>query len=221
MAKEQGKIEATIAALFAAERDARLYHDQLTLRTEEQRDEILAEVRNAIADAAALEDPEEASLRLVCMARLLGELEGDDVVDALIDVLDVEHPEARNEAGEQLQGLAFERFKEVALGIERALKRLGAGSPALVELPYILVEFPDVGAPSLLGKFLEHPDVDAVAAAIEALVEVGDPTSVKLLLPLQGDERTTTLGDDEQMQAEVSLGELVIEAIELLRQPRE
>ncbi len=221
MAKEQRSIEATIAALFAAERKARRYHDQLTLRTDEERDEIIGEVRNAIAEAAALDDSEEASLRLVCLARLLGELEGGDVVDALIDVLDVEHPEARNEAGEQLQGLAFERFKEVALGIERALERLGTGSPALVELPYILVEFPDVGAPVLLGKFLEHPDVDAVAAAIEALVEVGDPSAVKLLLPLQGDERTTTVGDDEQLQAEVSLGELVIEAIELLRQPEE
>ena len=51
-----------------------------------------------------------------------------------------ESAEARAVAGEELENIAFERFKEVALGIERALARLPKDSPALTELPYLLAE---------------------------------------------------------------------------------
>ncbi len=101
------------------------------------------------------------------IAALLGEHEGPRAVDALIDVLSSDHPEARRSAGEELEELAFERFKEVAGGVERALKRLPLGSPALPELPYLLAEIPEPGVIKLLGQFLVHSDPDAVAAAIE------------------------------------------------------
>ena len=213
-------IDAALTSLFSAERDARRVHDGLAKRAEKERDQGVAELGKAIAGAKALDDPEEASLRLTCVARLLGELEGADVVDALIDVLDAAVPEARSEAGEQLQGLAYDRFKEVALGVERAATRLGVGSPALVELPYLLADIPEAGVGKLLGKLLQHADPDAVAAAIEAIVLIGDPGAVKLLLPLQGDKRVSVIGEDEE-QTEVSVGELAIEAIELLRQNEE
>src|SRR4029077_566564 len=128
-------------------------------------------------------DEEEATLRLVRIASLLGELSGPRVIDALIDVLASEHPEARQAAGDELGQLSFERFKEVAQGVERALKRLPVGSPALPELPYILAEVPEPGVVKLLGQFLSHRDPDAVAAAIETLAELGDPNAVELLEP--------------------------------------
>jgi HEAT repeat protein len=114
--------------------------------------------------------------------------------------------------------LAYERFKEVALGVERALKRLPVGSAALPELPYILVEVPEPGVLKLLGQFLAHKDPDAVAAAIEALAELGDPKAIPLLEPLAHDDRTVELADDGgETTSEASIAELVGEAIELLQ----
>ena len=138
-------------------------------------------------------------------------------MDALIDVLASDHPEARHAAGEELEQLAFERFKEVALGVERALKRLPEGSPALPELPYILAEVPEPGVTKLLGMFLEHKDPDAVAAAIEALVEIGDPAAASLIAKLSEDTRMVEIADDGgEATSEVTLGELATEALELL-----
>ena len=210
-------IETSLDALFTAERESRRLHDELTDEAVRNRASVLRALVGVIADTKDGDDEAEGAIRLVSVARLLGELEGDDVVDALIDVLDSEIPEARSEAGEQLQGLAYDRFKEVALGVERALKRLGEGSAALVELPYLLVDIPEGGVVKLLGMFLKHADADAVAAAIETLVILGDASVVKLLLPLQGDTRVSVIGEDEE-QNEVTVGELAIEAIELLRQ---
>jgi hypothetical protein len=208
---------ASLDRLFDSERQARAVHDELAGRG--RRGELDAFVDAAdklIAEAPSL-DPDEASLRLVCLARLLGEFEGAQVADTLIDVLGCESPEGRHEAGEQLQGLAFDRFKEVATATERALERYPDGSSALMELPYLLVEIPEGGVMKLLGLFLQHRHADAVAAAIEAFAEIGDPAAVKLLAPLTGDKRMASVGDEDESQAEVTVGELATEAIELLR----
>ncbi len=210
------EIETSLEALFSAERESRRIHDELANAAVNDRSAIMGALVAVIVQSKELEDESEGAIRLVSAARLLGELDGGDVVDALIDVLDSDIPDARSEAGEQLQGLAYDRFKEVALGVERALVRLGEGSAALVELPYLLVDIPEGGVVKLLGMFLQHADPDAVAAAIETLVILGDASVTKLLLPLQGDKRISVIGEDEE-QNEVTVGELAIEAIELLR----
>ena len=207
-------IETTLGKLFDAERTVRRLHDELTSTPSDQ---LLDALSDAIAAAGRESDEEEASLRLVRISSLLGEQEGPRAVDALIDVLASEHPEARQAAGEELEGLAYERFKEVAQGIERALKRLPVGSPALPELPYLIAEVPEPGVPKLLGQFLAHQDPDAVAAAIEALVEVGDPANARLIEPLVEDKRTVELADDgTESTSEVTIGELAEEALSLL-----
>jgi len=200
--------------LFDAEREARRLHDQLVGHGD--RGALVSALRTAVDEAVA-ESGDDAGVRLVCLARLLGELDGAEIADLLIDVLGSEPPEARNEAGEQLQGLAFDRFKEVALATERALERLPAGSNALVELPYLLVEIPEQGVLSLLAMFLDHDDADAVASAIEALAEVGDASIVTKLSPLLDDARVTVLGEEGEQQ-EATIGELASEAVELLSQ---
>jgi HEAT repeat protein len=208
-------IDTTLSELFDAERNVRRLHDQLaSLSTPD----LLGGLSTALSAALREKNEDEASLRLVRIAALLGEHEGPEVVDALIDVLSSDHPEARRAAGEELEGLAYERFKEVAGGVERALKRLPVGSPALPELPYILAEVPEPGVLKLLGLFLQHKDADAVAGAIEALAELGDPQGIALLEPLIHDERTVELADDGgDSTSEASLGELAGEAIELLQ----
>ena len=207
-------LDGALDKLFDAERAVRTLHDQVADAAEEDALEALSRALDA---ALKLPDADEASLRLVRVANLLGEFEGPRAVDLLIDVLAGEHAEARDAAGEQLEAVAFDRFKEVAKGVERALKRLPVGSPALPELPYVFAEIPEPGVVKLLGQFLGHDDADAVAAAIEVAVEVGDPSFARLLEPLREDKRTVELADDAAEGGSlVTIGELAIEAIELL-----
>ena len=204
---------AALGALYDAERAARDAHDELA---QDDPARVLPAVERSCREALAMEDEDESSLRLTCLAELLGELEGPRVVDLLIDILGCQESDPRRAAGEALSGLAFDRFKEVALGVERALVRLPEGNPALAELPYLLAEIPEPGVTKLLARFLAHRDPDAVASAIEALVEIGDPSALPLLEPLAGDARRVELEDEGGTEGDASIGELVSEARALL-----
>lgn len=206
--------DRTLDQLFEAERTLRKHHDELVALPQDRLLEIIGR-----ALPAALKEPreEEAVVRLVRLSALLGELTGPRAVDALVDILASDHPEARHAAGEQLETLAFDRFKEVAEGVERALKRLPVGSPALAELPYLLAEVPEPGVAKLLGRFLAHEDADAVASAIEAVVEIGDPSAAKMIAPLVEDERTVEIGEEGEEPEDVTIGELASEALEMLQ----
>ena len=207
------RIEDTIKALFDAERAVREAHEELA---GEDPKALLPALDKAVRKAAAL-DEDEASLRLVRVAGVLGELEGPAVVDLLVDILGSEAPEARHEAGEELAALAWERFKEVALGVERALERLPSDSVALLELPYLLADIPEPGVLKLLGRFLRHENVDVVVSTVEALAEAGDPEALPLLTPLMKDARRVQMEDDGGTEGEVAVGELVAEAVEMLK----
>jgi HEAT repeat protein len=206
---------ATLKALFDAERAVRERHDELVNADPTM---VVPLLERATREALELDqlDEDESSLRLVRVAALLGEMQGGRVVDLLIDILGCDEPEARHAAGEALSGLAWDRFKEVALGVERALERLPDGSPALSELPYLLAELPEPGAIKLLARFLAHSDADAVAAAVEALVETGDMAALPLLEPLENDARKVQLEDEGGTQGEATIAELVAEARALL-----
>jgi len=206
---------ATLKALFDSERAVRTAHDALVdMRPED----VLPQVERATREALNLDttDEDEASLRLVRIATLLGEMQGPRVVDLLIDVLGSDEPEARQAAGEALEGLAFDRFKEVALGVERALERLPAESHALSELPYLLAQIPEPGVMKLLARFLAHADADVVAAAIEASVEMDDPSVLPLLEPLASDNRSVMLEDDGGVDGAATIAELAAEARTML-----
>jgi HEAT repeat protein len=209
----EGDLAATLTSLFNAERAARAAHDKLV---DADPAELVPVLERSCADAVKLDDEDEVCLRLERIAEVLGELQGPRAVDLLIDILGRDEPEARQAAGEALSGSAFDRFKEVALGVERALDRLPRGNVALAELPYLLAEVPEPGVLKLLARFLSHPDADAVASAIEALVEAGDPSALPLLEPLVGDLRRVQLQDDGGTESDASIGELAAEARALL-----
>ncbi len=205
--------ETTLRTLFDAERDVRRLHRELVSA---ERGPALAAVVAAVREAKASADADEAALQLVRLAALLGEMGGDKAVDALVDALDSELPEARLAAGEALSELAFDRFKEVALGVERALTRLAPTSPALIELPFVLAEVPEPGVTKLLGRFLEHAQAEVVASAIEASVEYGDPGLARLIAPLKDDKRVVDLDDETGERDQTTLGQLATEACEVL-----
>jgi len=207
-------IKENLTALFDAERKARALHEALV--SAPGADELIKELREVTKGALVDGASDESSLRLTRVAALLGDLEGPEPVDLLIDILGSDSPEARVYAGEALEGLAFDRFKEVALGIERAVDRLPKGSPALTELPFLLAEVGEPGCVKLLGRFLKHADAEAVAAAIEALAELGDPAAIPLLAPLEKDPRQVQLEEEDGEGERVGLGDLAYEAREIL-----
>ncbi|MFO0739732.1 MAG: HEAT repeat domain-containing protein [Labilithrix sp.] len=204
-------------ALFDAERAARKHHSALRAEGDAK---LVPVLQKATASALKLEEGEEATLQLVRLALVLGDLEGDKVVDLLIDILGGSSPEARIAAGEGLEGLAYDRFKEVALGIERALERLPKGNPALGELPFLLAEVGEPGCAKLLGRFLQNEDAEVVASAIEAMAELGDPASIPFLAKLEKDGRQVQL-DDEEGGERVSIADLAHEAKEILEEMME
>ena len=209
------KVRENLDALFDAERQARGLHEQLLASDV---GELVKELRDATKAALVKSDTDESSLRLARLAALLGDLEGPEPVDLLIDILGSESAEARVYAGESLEALAFDRFKEVALGIERATERLPKGSPALTELPFLLAEVGEPGCVKLLGRFLKHADPEAVAAAIEAMAELGDPTAIPLLAALENDPRQVQLDEEDGEGERVGLGDLAYEAREILEE---
>lgn len=206
------ELDQALGTLFDAERRVRQLHGEIA---DSDEGALLAAIGRAIEKAGKEPNEDEATLRLERLAVLLGEIEGPRPIDLLIDILGSEHPDARAVAGEQLELLAYDRFKEVAKGVERALKRLPARSPALPELPYLLADVPEPGVSKLLELFLAHEDADATAAAIEVAVEIGDPAMAKHIEKLVGDKRTVEMSDENDDSAEVTIGELAEDALDI------
>jgi HEAT repeat protein len=210
-------VESALDELFQTEQRARNLTVDIASAPAEV---VLAVLIEAVARARKLDDEKKRVAQLESIAKILGELGGPDAVDALIDILGSEEPEARHAAGIALEELSFERFKEVALGVERALAKLAPDHLALSELPYILIEVPEPGVVKLIHRFLEHPNEEVAAAAIEACVELGDPSSVSKLSRLESDKRLVELDDGESEQntdSSVTIGDLAKEARLLLQ----
>jgi HEAT repeat protein len=114
-------VESALGELFLAEQKARDLADEIASSSPEI---VLAVLIEAVERARELGDEKERIGRLDSVAKILGEIGNAGAVDLLIDILGSEEPEARHAAGVVLEDTAFERFKEVALGVERALARL-------------------------------------------------------------------------------------------------
>jgi HEAT repeat protein len=199
---------AHLRALFDADRSLR--HAERTLLLSAPSD-VLADVFSAAADRALGDsDAERQELELVRLADLCAQVEGPVAVDTLLRILDHADPAVRAEAGEALLDVAYERFKEVANAIERALDQRRDGI-AMEELPYMLAEVHDPDPMPLMLRFLAHPRAEVVASTIEAIVERADPSAVPKVKKLLGDTREVTVPelDDEK----VTLGDLAADAL--------
>jgi len=210
---DRSELKGAIGELFQAQRAAHRIAEEIAGAPADLLLEVLAE---AASEASKRDSEEERVLELQAIAQILGQIEGPRAVDALIDILGSEDPGARQAAGVILEETAFERFKEVALGVERALAKLPPDHLALSELPYLLMEIPEPGVSKLLQRFLEHTNAEVVAAAIEATVEMGDSASAPKLAKLEKDTRVVELDDEEQEghdhPTSVTIGDLAKEA---------
>jgi HEAT repeat protein len=200
----------------------RIFESDRVLRQSESKllrkkgsDELVALLERETENALAMEDRKEGAVRLERLADLCAQVPGPRMTDALIAILNDGEPRVRVAAGEALRDLGYERYAEVARGIERALDR-NADGLSMSELPWVLAEIAEPSALPLIRRFLDHPSPDVVAAAIEALAQLRDPDSISDLERFMSDSRVVTIEDFED-ETKTTLGELAADALEMLR----
>lgn len=194
--------------IFEADRSAEAAEATLLQTPPVQLVELICQ---ATASALSLDEPLERTRQLRRLADLSAQIPGPEMIENLVAILDSEDATSRLNAGEALLDLAYERYAEFARTVKRLVEQAHQG-PSMSELPFIVAEVAEPSAVSLISAFLQLNDADAVAAAIEALVVVGDPSAQSLLKPLLNDSRTVTL-HDEQETLTVSLADLAAEAM--------
>lgn len=198
-----------LEALFDADRKLREAETSLLAGGAEE--ELALTLERAAQQALASDDPEQADPRLIRLADLCAQVQTARTADTLLLILNHASPEVRVAAGEALRDFAYDRYAEVARAIERAFERELSG-PALQEVPWILAEIGEPSAVPLIARCLQHADVEVVASGIEALAEIGDAESIKLLEPLVSDARIVQLEEGEAGYS-TTIGELASEAI--------
>lgn len=194
--------------------DRVLLKAESALLREKGSEELITLLEQETEGALQMEDRKEGAMRLERLADLCAQVPGPRMTDALIAILDDGEPRVRVAAGEALRDLGYERYAEVARGVERALDR-NADGIAMSELPWILAEIAEPSALPLIRRFLDHPSADVVAAAIEALAQLQDPEALADLERFVGDERIVTIEDFED-ETKTTLGELAEDALEML-----
>lgn len=199
--------------IFDADRSLR--QAELKLLRKKGSKELITLLESETRDALEMEDRQEGAMRLERLADLCAQVPGPQMTDALIAILNDAEPRVRVAAGEALRDLGYERYAEVARGIERALERNAAG-PALCELPWVLAEIAEPSALPLIRRFLEHSTADVVAAGIESLAQLRDPDSVADLERFLDDTRVVII-DDFEDETKTTLGELAADALEIVR----
>src|SRR6185503_535304 len=102
-------LESALRELFLAEQKARDLAGEIAGGPSEI---VLTVLSEAVDRARKLTDDKERVAQLSSVSKILGEMGGPEAVDALIDILGSEEPEARHAAGIVLEDLSFERFKE-------------------------------------------------------------------------------------------------------------
>jgi len=200
-----------LTAVLDAERALRVAEADLLAEPEA---DVIAALEAAVHEAKALDDPDEAGLRLERLSDLCAQVPGPRMADALIAILDHDEPRVRVAAGEALLDVAYDYYAEVARGIDRCLDD-GRAVRALAELPFLLAEVGEPSATPLLRRFLAHPDATVVAAAIEAAVQLGDPELARSLADLATDEREVSEEDFEE-ETGATIGDLATDALEAL-----
>ncbi|HSN81333.1 MAG TPA: HEAT repeat domain-containing protein [Polyangiales bacterium] len=198
--------------MFDADRELREAESAL-LRNKASAD-LVALLERETERAFELEDRNEATMRLERLADLCAQVPGPRMTDALIAILGDTEPRVRVAAGEALRDVGYERYAEVARGIERALDR-DADGPAMSELPWILAEIAEPSALPLIRRFLSHPNPDVIAAAIEALAQLQEPDAISDLEPFVDDPREVIIEDFEH-ETKTTLAELAREALDML-----
>lgn len=196
-------------AMFEADRQLRDAETRFFAGGDEA--DLAALLTTATEQALGLRDQRESVARLVRLSDLCAQVQGQNMAENLIRILNHDEPQVRVAAGEALRDFAYDRYAEVARAVERAFEE-GPEGPALEELPWILAEIGEPSAVPLIARALKHDNADVVAAAIEALAELGDPEAIAPLQALTKDKRVVQLEEGDASYG-TTLGELAREAL--------
>ncbi len=206
-------IDAKLARIFEADKALRTAQQDFS-STGDERVRVDA-LSRAVDLAWAMEDDEEGTERLMRLGDLLTDVGGPTACKILVRLLDHEDPGVRASAGEGLIELGHARYAEVARAIEKVVDE-GKAVTSLTEVPYILAELGEPGGVKLCIRLLKHAEGDVVAAAIEGLAALGDPSAAKEIEKLRNDKRRVTV-EEELETGELTVGELASEAVDHLR----
>ena len=167
----------------------------------------------AFAEQTQSIDPEaDVPITLVRTAEMLVGVMTDRAVATLAAGLGSENATVRMLCGDALMHIAEDDLELLKPAVEDVLKK---GGTAAEEMPFVLLEVDDPEIPKILEKFLKSSEGEVVAAAIEALIEIGDPDCEAALKALVDDKREVTL--DEGMEDETTtIGSLAQDAIAML-----
>ena len=191
---------------------------------EDDQKRALAEVLDRELKAIGNEDP--VSIALVRAADMSIPLRGRGA-ELLARGLSHGNADIRSVAGESLLGIAEDDFASIRPAVDYAL---GTGCPAAEEMPFILAMTEDADTAKTIAEFLKNADPDVVAAAIEALADFGDPSSIPALRALLEDKRVVAVeGEEGEGQAKGeggdlrkwTIGDLAGEAIEMIEEEEE
>jgi len=166
----------------------------------------------AAADEEREDDSEGAERRLVRIAAIVSDLDGRASADLALRLLDARSPIVRAAAGEALLDLAVDDPGTVIDAAGAMVLRTGRPR-ASRELPYLLAEIGHRRSPEVTARLLGHEDPSVVAAAVEALVLMGDPAAASALRKLTGDTRVATVTDEDDAEVTVPIAALVEDAL--------
>lgn len=177
--------------------------------SEQERDKVLSEEFDRIMKEIGEYDPMPVSLFRV--ADLLSGLSGDRPAEILAKGLDHENPDVRLLSGETLLQIAEEGLDRIMTVVDEAVAK---GGIMAREMPFLLIDVDDPGVPDAVERFLKSEDAEVVASAIEALAELGDPSSIPALKKLFKDKRTVSVEEEGEVHEEWTVGKLAEEAVE-------
>lgn len=210
------KLLADIIELDSRIADLRDAFDE---RPEDEQVGALAEVFDR--ELAAIGDGDPVTIPLVRAADMAVPLRGRGAA-LLAGGLAHGNPDVRGLAGETLLGIAEDGLAHIRPAVDHALR---AGRPAAEEMPFILAATEEPDTSKTIEEFLGSADADVVAAAIEALADVGDPSSVPALRALIKDKREVAIegedGEEGEGLRKWTIGELAEEAIEMIEEEEE
>jgi HEAT repeat protein len=210
------KDTSVLTKLFEAEKSFRRAREAVFAELTD--DLVVSSVAAEIDRAMPQPHSEDAGFRLMLCAELLESIPCRESARLLLVILGHEDPGIRVAAGETLVNMLEDRWKEASAAVEASIKS-GTNLNALRELPFVLAESGDPAAGALIAKLLTHTDADVVASAIEALVEIGDPTFKPEIEKLTKDRRvlmSPESDDGESPQDTGTVGELALEAAKIL-----
>src|SRR5205823_4245933 len=100
--RTEQEVQSTIERLQRAEEDVRRLQDELIDAAAADRKTTMAALKEAVTEGLGEGEGVEAAIALVPLAEVLGELDGPDVCDLLVELLGAEEPEVRFIAGRAL-----------------------------------------------------------------------------------------------------------------------